>query len=93
MVLTVGMPDVGEETHGWWGERIVLWELELGGEDAAFKRGALWTLDEAFPVEEVVFGDGAGRDAVWRVVGQGAVFLKEAPVGGRLGHDGIALIE
>jgi hypothetical protein len=81
------VPDVSKEAHGRWRERIVLWELELCGEDAALERRALGALDEALPVQQVVLGDWAGGDAVWRVVGEGAVFLEEAPVGGGLGHD------
>lgn len=85
---TVGVPDVGEELHRRRRQRVVLGELELGGEDAALERRALGALDEAFPVQEVVLGDGAGRDALGRVVGERAVLLEEAAVGGRLGHDG-----
>lgn len=81
------MPDVGEEAHGWWCERVVLRELELGGEDTALKRSALWTLNQTLPMEEVIFGDWAGGDAVWGVVGEGAVFLEEASVSGGRGHD------
>ena len=75
------MPDLAQELHGWRGERVVFGEAQLGGEDAAFEGGALGALDQGFPVEEVVLRDGAGRDAFWGVVGQGAVFLEEAPVG------------
>lgn len=83
---TVGVPHVGEELHGRRRERVVLGEFQLGGEDAAFKGRALGALDEAFPVEEVVLGDGAGGDALGGAVCEGAVFLEEAPVGGGLGH-------
>lgn len=69
VVFIVGMLDVGEEMYGWWGEWIVFWEFEFGGEDVVFKRGVFWILDEVFLVEEVVFGDGVGCDVVWRVVG------------------------
>ena len=80
------MPDLAEELHGRRGEGVVLGEAQLGGEDAAFERGAFGTLDQRFPVQEVVFRDGAGGDAFWRVVGQGAVFLEEPPVRGGLCH-------
>lgn len=83
---TVGVPHVGEELHGRRRERVVLGEFQLGGEDAAFKGRALGALDEAFPVEEVVLGDGAGGDALGGAVCESAVFLEEAPVGGGLGH-------
>lgn len=80
------MPHVGEELHRRRRERVVLGELELGGEDAALKGRALGALDEALPAQQVVLGDGAGGDALGGVVGEGAVFLEEAAVGGGLGH-------
>ena len=83
---TIGMPDVDEELHGGRGEWVVLWELELGGEHAAFEGRVLGPLNEAFPVEDVVLGDGAGCDAFGRVVGQGAILLQQAAVGGGLSH-------
>ena len=76
------MPHVGEEAHRWRGKRIVLWKLELSGENTAFERCAFWSLDEAFPVQEVVFCDGACGDALWGIVGEGAVLLEETAVGG-----------
>jgi hypothetical protein len=54
IVHTIGMPHVDEELHGWRGQGVVLGELELGGEDAALKGRLLGSLDEAFPMEEVV---------------------------------------
>lgn len=86
--LTVGVPHVGEELHGRRRERVVLGEAQLGGEDAALKGCALGALDEALPVQQVVLGDGAGGDALGGVVGEGAVLLEEAAVGGGLGHGG-----
>lgn len=80
------MPHVGEELHRRRRERVVLGELELGGKHAALERRALGALDQAFPAEQVVLGDGAGGDALGRVVGEGAVFLEEAAVGGGLRH-------
>lgn len=80
------MPDVGEELHGRRRERVVLGELQRGGEDAALKGGALGALDEALPVQQVVLGDGAGGDALGGVVCEGAVFLEQTPVRRRLGH-------
>lgn len=74
------MPDVHEELHARGRKRVVLWELQLSGEDAALERRVFGALDEAFPVEEVVLGDGAGGDAVRGIVGQSAVLLEEAPV-------------
>jgi len=71
------VPNVALELHGRRHERVVLWEFELGGEDAAFVGGALGALDHGFPEEEVVFVDGAGGDALWRVGGEVLVLLEE----------------
>lgn len=75
------MPDIAQELHARRVERVVLGELELSGEDAAFERSAVGTLDQGFPEEDVVFGDGAGGDAVGRGGGEGAVFVEEAARG------------
>lgn len=85
------MPHVGEELHGGRSKGVVLGKLELGGEHAPFKGRAFGALDKAFPVEEVVFGNGTGSDAFRRVVREGAVFLEEAAVGGGLSHGGVGL--
>lgn len=76
------MPHVGQKLHRRRRQRVVLWEFQLGREDAALKGRSFGALDETFPVEEVVFRDRAGGDAFGRVVCEGAVFLEEAPVGG-----------
>lgn len=60
------MPHLTREAHARGRERIVAGELQLGGEDAAFEGGAFGSLDQGFPDEEVVFGDGACGYAVWR---------------------------
>lgn len=82
------MPHVGEKLHRRRRQRIVLGKLELCGKNAALKGSSFGALDEAFPVQQVVLGDGAGGDAFGRVVCEGAVFLEEAAVGGGLGHGG-----
>lgn len=79
---TIGMPDLPQELHGGRRERVVLGELELGREDAAFERRALRSLDQGLPVQQVVLADGAGGDAVGRVVGEGAVLLQKPSVCG-----------
>jgi len=65
----VGVPHFAEEAHAGRRERVVLGELQLGGEDAALEGRALRALDERFPGEQVVFGDGAGGYAFGGVVG------------------------
>lgn len=64
------MPHVCQELHLGWRERVVLGELEFGGEYAAFERCAFWPLDQCFPEEHVVFADGAGGDAFGWVGGE-----------------------
>lgn len=88
---TVRMPDVAEEPHAGRVERVVLGELELGGEDAALEGSAVGALDEGFPEEDVVLGDGARGDAVGRGGGQGAVLVEEAAGGEGRSHGGIWL--
>ena len=80
-VVTVGMPYLPEKSHSWWVEGIVFWKLQLSGEDAAFEGSAIGALDECFPEEDVVFGDGAGGDAVRGVGGEVFVFEEEAAGG------------
>lgn len=72
------MPHIGNELHLGRGERIVLGEPELGGEDAAFERCAFGALDQSFPEKHVVFGDGAGGYAFRGVGGEGFVLFEEA---------------
>ena len=85
---TVGMPDLAQEAHRGRVQRVVLGEVELGGEDAAFEGGAVRSLDQGFPEEDVVFGDGAGGDAVGRGGGEEFVFVEEAAGCYRGCHDG-----
>ena len=80
-VVTVGMPYLPNKAHSWWIEGIVFRKLQLGGEDAAFERSAVGALDECFPEEDVVFGDGAGGDAVGGIRGEVFVFEEEAAGG------------
>jgi hypothetical protein len=80
------MPYLPKKLHGWRREGIVSRKAQLGREDAALERSALGSLDQGFPVKQVIFGYRAGGDAFWRVVGQGAVLLEEPAVGRRLGH-------
>ena len=82
------MPHLAQELHRGRGQGVVLGEAQLGGEDAALEGRALGALDQRLPVEQVVLGDGARRDALGRVVGQRAVLLEEAAVGGGLRHGG-----
>lgn len=81
---TIWMPHVTKELHRRWHERVVLGEFELGGENAAFVWCALGALNQCFPDKEVIFVDGAGGDAFWRVGGEVFVLLEET-----LGGDGV----
>lgn len=80
--FTVRVPHLPEKSHRRWVKGIIFWKLELGGEDAAFERGAVGALDEGFPEEDVVFGDGAGGYAVGGVGGEVFVFEEETAGGG-----------
>ena len=80
------MPHLAHKPHARRTQRIVLWKLELRGENAALEGCALRSLDERFPDEDVVFGDGPRGDAVRGVGCEGAVFLEEAAGGERCGH-------
>ena len=71
------MPHLPQEAHRGRVQRVVLGELQLRGEDAAFERGAIGSLDQRFPEEDVVFGDGAGGDAVGRGGGEELVLVEE----------------
>ena len=85
-VLTIRMPHPAQKPHCGRAQGIIFRELELGGEYPAFVGCALGALDQGFPEEEVVFGDGAGGDTVgWRG-GQGFVFHEEAFGGDCGGH-------
>ena len=75
------MPHLAQKSHRGRVQRIIFRELQLGGEDAAFKGGAVGALDEGFPKEDVVFGDGAGGNAVGRGGGQELVLVEEAAGG------------
>jgi len=72
------VPNVALELHSRRHERVVLWEFELGGEDAAFVGSSFGALDHGFPEEEVIFVDGARGDALWWVGGEVFVLLEEA---------------
>lgn len=82
------MKHVADKLHRRRRQRVVAREAQLGSEDAPLEGRAFGPLDERFPVQKVVFGDGAGGDALGGVVGEGAVLLEEAAVGGGLRHAG-----
>lgn len=48
--LTIRMPHLTDEFHRRWRERIIFGELELSGEDTAFKWRPLGPLNQRFPV-------------------------------------------
>lgn len=87
---TVRVPNVTRKLHDRRHERVVLGELDLGGENASFIWRALGTLYEGFPEEQVVFVDGAGGDAIRRILREMSVLLKE-PLGGNGVHGALEL--
>ena len=86
------MPHLAQKPHRGRVKRVVLRELELGGEDAALEGGAVGTLDEGLPEEDVVLGDGAGGDAVGRGGGEEFVLVEEAAGGDCRCHGGIVVV-
>lgn len=85
--LTIWVPDISEEPHRRRRKRIVLWKLEFGREHTTLEWRALRPLDQTLPMQEIIFRDGPRGDTFGRVVCQSAVFLEEAAVRCRLGHD------
>lgn len=71
------MPDIRDELHLGWRERIVLGELEFGGEDTAFEGCAFGALDQRFPEKHVVFRYRARGYAFGRVGGERFVLFEE----------------
>lgn len=81
------MPTLAQKPHRWRREWVIARKFKLRGEDATFVGCAFRTLDQGFPEEEIVFGDGAGGNAVGWVLGEGFVFVEEA-AGGECGGGG-----
>lgn len=76
---TVRVPHTtSNELHCRRAQGVISWELQLRCEDAALKRGFLWTLDQGFPIEHIIFGDGACGDALWWVGREVLVFVEKA---------------
>lgn len=63
---TIRMPYIAQKFHARRVQRVIFGKLQFGREDATFKGSAIRALDQGFPEEDVVFGDGAGGDAVGR---------------------------
>lgn len=72
------MPNSTQKLHRRRTQRIILGELELRSKHASFKRCPFGSLYESFPVEHVIFGDGAGGNSFRRVGGEVFVFVEEA---------------
>jgi len=79
------MPEVAQESHGRRHQGVVFWKLEFGRKDTTFEWRALWTFDQGFPYEHVIFGDGTCGDAIWWVIGEMLVF-REQTLGGDRSH-------
>jgi hypothetical protein len=72
---TIRMPYLAQKPHTRRRKRIILRKFELSRKNAPFKGCAFWSLDQRFPVQQVIFGYRAGGDPFWWVVGEGSVFL------------------
>jgi hypothetical protein len=83
---TIRMPDFTQKLHLGRTEGIVFGESEFSGEDASFEGRVFGALDQRFPGEDVIFGDGTGGYAVGRRGGEEAVFVEEAFGGYGCGH-------
>ena len=79
---TIRMPNpTTHKLHRRRTKRIILRKLQLGREHAALKGRTFGSLDQCFPVEHVIFGDGAGGDALGRVGREVFVFVEETFLG------------
>lgn len=74
---TIRMPDFAQELHFGRTKWIVFGKLEFGGEDTSLKGCVFGPLDQGFPGEDVVFGDGTSGYAVRWGGGEEAVFVEE----------------
>jgi hypothetical protein len=72
---TIWMPYLAQKPHTRRRKRIILRKFELSRKNAPFKGCAFWSLDQRFPVQQVIFGYRAGGDSFWWIVGEGSVFL------------------
>lgn len=91
---TIRMKHIPQKLHARRHMRVIIRKFQLCWEHAALERGPLGPLDQAFPMQEVVFGDGARGDAFRWVVGEGAVFLEETTLGYVEGHlDGVVVCD
>lgn len=78
------MPDITRKLHNRRHERVVLGKLDLRWEDSPFIRRAFGSLDQRLPEEEVIFVDGAGGDAIGRVLREVFVLMEEPFAGDRV---------
>lgn len=84
---TIRVPHAAaNELHSRRAQGVISRKLEFRCEDAAFKRGALRTLDQGFPVEHVILGDGACGDALGWISREVFVFMEEAFLSDRRRH-------
>lgn len=79
---TVRVPHAtSDELHCRRAQGVVSWELQLRCEDTALEGSFLWTLDQGFPIEHVILGDGACGDTLWWVGGEVLVFVEKTLLG------------
>ena len=76
---TVRVPHAtSDKFHRRRAQGVVSWELQLCCENAALEGGFFWALNQGFPIEHVIFGDGTGGDTLWWVGGEVLVFVEKA---------------
>ena len=74
---TVRMPHVAIKLHRRRRKRVIFGKGERCREDPPFKRGALRSLNQTFPVEHVILVSWPGDDSIWTIVGQVLVFRQK----------------
>lgn len=80
-LVDIGVEHGGCEFHDGRRERVVGREGQAAGEDSVLEGRVEGACEQAFPVEEVVFGYGAGGYSVGGGEGEGSVFGEEAAGG------------
>jgi hypothetical protein len=82
------MPDLDQKLHLRRTERVVLWELQLGGEDATLVGGIFGTIDHHFPNEHASFIYGPRVYALDWVLAEENEFVGKPLSGYGCGHLG-----
>ncbi len=55
IVVNIGMKQLGFELEDWWLVRVIIIEIDLQAESASFPYGVERTIDDCFPMIDVIF--------------------------------------